>query len=189
VLRVCEPNAGCSGVWHPGKRGAEPFYARRVRPAGVRTLPVVNMRPRYALALCVHVSASVEHLLDCEDSRIRPAGPSRPDATDLPKSFERLGFRPSGALQRIWITTSKATSLVQRATDCQTATVQDVRVDHRCRDVAVTQQFLDRPAVVAGLQQVRRERMAQRVAGRVLRDSGASNGIVKGSLDDGLVQI
>ena len=41
---------------------------------------------------------------------------------------------------------------VERAADTPATTVQNVGVDHRRRDVAVTAQLLDRPDVVAGLE-------------------------------------
>lgn len=50
--------------------------------------------------------------------------------------------------------------LVERASDASAAAVQDVGVDHRGRDVGVAEEFLDRPDVVAGLEQVCGEAMA-----------------------------
>jgi hypothetical protein len=56
-------------------------------------------------------------------------------------------------------------SEVERALDAAAAPVQDVRVDHRRAHVGVPEQLLDGPDVVPGLQQVRRERVPERVAG------------------------
>jgi hypothetical protein len=50
--------------------------------------------------------------------------------------------------------------LVERAPDAVAALIEDVRVNHRGGHVYVAEQFLDGPDVVAGLQQVRRERVA-----------------------------
>ena len=41
---------------------------------------------------------------------------------------------------------------IRRASDSSPATVQDVGVDHGCRDIGVPEQFLNRPDVVAVLQ-------------------------------------
>src|SRR4029450_13724427 len=78
---------------------------------------------------------------------------------------------------------------VQRTQHLASATVQDVGVDHRRRDVAVAHQFLDRPDVVDRFEEVRGERAAQRVAGRVRRDPGDANGLMEGALQHGLVKM
>src|SRR5688572_24176456 len=52
---------------------------------------------------------------------------------------------------------------VERAPHPAAAAVEDVRVDHGRRDVAVPEQLLDGPDVVAGLEQVGRERVPQGV--------------------------
>ena len=49
--------------------------------------------------------------------------------------------------------------------------VHDVRVDHRRRHVGVAEEFLHRADVVAALQHVRGERVAQRVAAHRLHDA------------------
>lgn len=51
-------------------------------------------------------------------------------------------------------------------------TIQDVRVNHRCRHVPVAEQFLNRSDVVARIEKMRGERMAEGVACRGLRDPG-----------------
>ena len=48
---------------------------------------------------------------------------------------------------------------VGRATDTPSSPIQDVCVDHRCADVAMTEQFLDGPDVVPIFEQMRCERM------------------------------
>src|SRR6476619_4127087 len=52
--------------------------------------------------------------------------------------------------------------------------VQHVRVDHRRTHVRMAEELLNRPDVVAVLQEVRREGMAEGVAGRVLRNPGGA---------------
>ena len=53
--------------------------------------------------------------------------------------------------------------LIERAPYTPAALVQDVRVNHRRADVAVAEQLLDGPDVVAGFEQVGCEGMAQRI--------------------------
>src|SRR2546425_8227382 len=62
-------------------------------------------------------------------------------------------------------------------------------MDHGRTDVAMPQQFLDRPDVAAVLEQVGSERVAQRVTGRALRYSRVPDGLLEGSLDDRLVKM
>ncbi len=57
-----------------------------------------------------------------------------------------------------------------------------MRIDHGRLYAAVAQDLLDRPDVVAALQKVGREGVAQGVAGGVLEDAGRTAGVVKGSL-------
>jgi hypothetical protein len=49
--------------------------------------------------------------------------------------------------------------LIQWRANAASALVEDVRVDHRRRDIRVAEQLLHRPNVIAGLQQVRRKRV------------------------------
>ena len=53
--------------------------------------------------------------------------------------------------------------LVERTDDGAAAAVEDVGVDHGRADVAVAEKFLYGPNIVAGFEQVRRERVAQRM--------------------------
>jgi hypothetical protein len=59
---------------------------------------------------------------------------------------------------------------IHRALDPGRPAVEDVRVDHDGAHVAVTEQLLDRPDVVAVFKQVGRERVAERVAGGAFWD-------------------
>lgn len=68
---------------------------------------------------------------------------------------------------------------IRGATDASASPIQHVGVDHRCFYVAVAQQLLDGADVVAPDQQVRREGMAQRVAGDPLGQSGLPFGTSK----------
>jgi hypothetical protein len=59
-------------------------------------------------------------------------------------------------------------SRIERAAHAAGASIEDVGVDHRRADVLVAHEFLDRADVVAALQEVRRERMAQGVGVAIL---------------------
>src|SRR5262245_25743706 len=63
-----------------------------------------------------------------------------------------------------------AGSPVERADHVQRTTIDDVRVDHRRSDIAVSEQSLDGADVRPCLQEVRREAVAQGVAGDSLVD-------------------
>jgi len=62
-------------------------------------------------------------------------------------------------------------------------------VDHRGIQAAVAQQLLDRANVVASFEQVRRNRMAQRVAAAGLRDACGTQRLLKDALHQCLVQM
>ena len=62
-------------------------------------------------------------------------------------------------------------------------------VDHGSAHVAVAEQLLDRPDVVAILKQVCRERVPERVAAGGLRDASALHGHAHGALEHGFVQM
>ena len=84
---------------------------------------------------------------------------------------------------------SRIQHAVQRAAHAGRATVQDVRVDLRRRHVTVTQEFLDGPDVAAVLEQVRCERVTQRVGAGPLGDPGAPHRLLHCALQDRLVQV
>jgi hypothetical protein len=67
--------------------------------------------------------------------------------------------------------------------------IQHVRVDHCGAHVAVAEQFLDRSDVIAGFEQMRRERVTKRVARSGPRDSSRTGGILHGALQDGFMQV
>jgi hypothetical protein len=62
-------------------------------------------------------------------------------------------------------------------------------VDHRGLHAPVPQELLDRPDVVPTYEQMGREGMAERMAGRVLGDADLARCIVEGSLDRPLVEM
>jgi hypothetical protein len=65
---------------------------------------------------------------------------------------------------------------IQRTEHAPPTSVEHVRVHLRGGHVLVPEQFLHRADVVAGLEQVRGERMPQRVAARRLGDAGRAHG-------------
>lgn len=78
---------------------------------------------------------------------------------------------------------------VQGAYHATGTPVQDVGVNHRGAHVAVAQKLLYGADVVAGLQQVGREGVAECVAARVLVHAGLKNGLLDGTLQEGLVHV
>ncbi len=67
--------------------------------------------------------------------------------------------------------------------------MQHTRVDHRCPDVLVAEQLLDRANVVPVLQEMRRERVPQRVAACPLLDPGLPQRGPHSPLDSLFVQV
>jgi hypothetical protein len=80
-------------------------------------------------------------------------------------------------------------SLIEGTANSPGTPVQHVRIDHRGRHITVSEQFLDRPYVMAGFQQMRCKRMPKRMAGRRFRHTRRQHGGVKRPLNDGLVQM
>ena len=66
---------------------------------------------------------------------------------------------------------------------------RDHHINHRRLHIAVAQEFLNRPDVVAGLQQVRCETMSQRVSAHGLRVACLARRLVNGTLGYRLVQM
>lgn len=79
--------------------------------------------------------------------------------------------------------------LIRRAADAEAAAIQDVRVDHRCRHASMAEEFLDGSDVVARLEQVSREGMAEGVTGGSLGDSGPPHCFPNGPLHGRLVVV
>lgn len=78
---------------------------------------------------------------------------------------------------------------VGRRLDAGGAAVLNVSVDPLRGDVLVAKQLLNRADVAAGFQQMHRERRAERVAGRMLRDAGGKDRATFGMLHHGFVQM
>lgn len=95
----------------------------------------------------------------------------------VPTSFVRV--RPGDALS----------NAIRRAAHSESPTVQHVGVDHRRCHVGMPQQLLDGTNVVAVLEQVCREGVAQGVAACALRDSGFGNGALDPTLNGTLMQV
>ena len=68
--------------------------------------------------------------------------------------------------------TQDTSLLVEWTADSQSAAIEDVGIDHRRLDVFVAEEFLNRPDVVVGLQQVRGKGMAKRMRADRLDDLG-----------------
>jgi hypothetical protein len=62
------------------------------------------------------------------------------------------------------ITSAMASKPVNRTADARRSTVEDMGIDHRRLDVAMARKFLDRSNIVAAFEQVRGERMPERMA-------------------------
>ena len=75
------------------------------------------------------------------------------------------------------------------ALDAMPASVQDMRVDHRRLHVAMAQQLLDRADIVAGLEEVSREAVAQGVRTNWLGNPGRPCRVVDGALGNRLVEM
>ncbi len=52
---------------------------------------------------------------------------------------------------------------IERTADATSTTLQHMGIQHRCADIFVSKQFLDRADVVPVLEQVRRKTVAQRI--------------------------
>jgi hypothetical protein len=53
----------------------------------------------------------------------------------------------------------------------------------------MTEEFLNGSDICSGLKQMRRERMSERMAARLLGDSGLQDGLLDGPLQDGFVEM
>ena len=78
---------------------------------------------------------------------------------------------------------------IQWAPHSEAAAVQDVRVQHRGRDVLVPQQLLDRADVVAGFQQMGREGMSERMTTHALGNAAPLASLGDRALQDSGVEV
>src|SRR5882672_9399590 len=90
--------------------------------------------------------------------------------TDEPKYTPRQLHRAWGPRLRAQIGRARLLDAVERAPHAAPALVQHMGVDHRSRDIRMPEQFLHRADVVAGFNEVRGERVAQRVRAHGLGD-------------------
>jgi hypothetical protein len=67
--------------------------------------------------------------------------------------------------------------------------LQHVRVDHRRAHVPVPEQLLNGTDVVAVLEQMRRERVPQRMGSGALGEPRPAGGVLHRALQDGLVEV
>jgi hypothetical protein len=102
-----------------------------------------------------------------------------------------MSCRPTnGAWSDTWRLFALESEGVHGTSDAAAAgTVQDVSVDHRGVDVLVAEKLLDRPDVVAVLDQVGREGMAERVAVDGPLDADFVDGLLHGALEDSFVDV
>ena len=78
---------------------------------------------------------------------------------------------------------------VEGTADAQSASVEDVGIDHRGPHVSMTEQFLDGSDVVSVPQEMRGKAVSQRVATCRFSDSSAYNRSIDRSLDHGFVHV
>ena len=77
----------------------------------------------------------------------------------------------------------------QRALHAEGAAAGEVGVDHRGAHVLVAEEGLDGADVVAGLEQVGREAVAEGVRRDALVDAGSAGGAAELALNQGLVEV
>ncbi len=66
--------------------------------------------------------------------------------------------------------------IVEGASNAGGAFIEDMGINHRRLDVTVAEEFLHRPDIVAALDEVGRERVAEGVAGSALGDACLDHG-------------
>lgn len=78
---------------------------------------------------------------------------------------------------------------IQRTSYPSASTIEHMGINHRSFDIFVTKQFLDGADVVAILQEVSSEGMAEGVTTDPFCDFGTSDGLLKGFLESTFVQV
>jgi hypothetical protein len=73
--------------------------------------------------------------------------------------------------------------VIERTHDTSTPTIQNMGIDHRGFDIGMTQKFLHRADVVAILEQMRCEGMAEGVTTDALGNVAGPNCLIEGFLD------
>src|SRR5947199_3012703 len=103
-----------------------------------------------------------------------------------PRWRARRRLRPPRRSELAW---SCQEHSVGRASDASRPQVEDMRVDHRGTDVAVTEELLDGPDVVVILEQVGREGVSESVARGELGNARGTDGVLHGALANGFVEM
>ena len=132
----------------------------RLRMVGPGLYPVSDAGIAWRIA--AHPLGQAQHLApDCIAGSTAPV---------LPPDFNRI--RHYGLLSPAVKTARRAAAraigcsyLIEWASHTATPTVEDMGVNHRCRNIAVAEQLLNRANIVASLQQMRSKGMAQYVWG------------------------
>jgi hypothetical protein len=88
------------------------------------------------------------------------------EAAPLSRHLMRIGI----------ITSSIASKSVNRTANARRSTVEDMGIDHRCLDVAMAQEFLDRSNIVTAFEQVRGEGMPECMTVHMLDYPGFKDG-------------
>jgi hypothetical protein len=140
------------------------------------------------------VVVDCSHGIGC-DGCSQPRNTCRQHPRDRCRSHNRLAIAGRRTCVRGWlqrsrpITTARLSQPIEGTSDAQGSSVHHVQINHRCRYVGMTEQFLHRPDVVAVLEQMRREAVTKRVATRVLRETSTPNGFGHRFLDDRFVRV
>src|SRR5712664_3925936 len=100
------------------------------------------------------------------------------------RALRRL--RPPRCFEMAW---SCQEHPVGRASDPSRPQVEDMRVDHRGTDVAVTEALLDGADVVVGLEQVGREGASEGVGRGELGNARGTDGVLHGALENGFMEM
>ena len=79
--------------------------------------------------------------------------------------------------------------LIQRGTDGESATIEDVGVDHCRAYILMTEEFLDGSNIIAILEQVRSEGMAQGVTTDALLNCGCASRLFNRTLQRGRIKM
>src|SRR5437016_2285040 len=84
---------------------------------------------------------------------------------------------------------TSASQAIKWALHTQSTAIQDVRVHHRCTNVRMAEKLLHGTDVVARLKQMRRKRMAERVATDAFGQPGAAGRLGHRPLNNRLAQM
>ena len=71
---------------------------------------------------------------------------------------------------------------IERTADAASTTLQHMGIQHRCADIFVSEQFLDRADVIAIFQEMGRKTMAERMTTAAFLNAGALESVFDGLL-------